>query len=226
MQKVSIGYNTKMDTQKNIFKNREDGAKALLSKLPIKKMKLQKWIVIAMSAGGYEIAKIIAKKIDADVDFILTKKIKSDINKECTLGVVSETKDVIVHQELASSFEVDLEQIYKKANKEYETSLLKSIKKYKPNRKNLNFKGRSVLLVDDGLQTSITAMVCIKSAINQDAKSVSIAIPVLPSIVVDELEAIADDLYYAFAPDSFLTLKSYYKSFKKVIYKEKTIINN
>jgi putative phosphoribosyl transferase len=207
-------------TNEIIFKNRECGARELLKKLPIEQMKTQNWIVIAMSAGGYKVAKIIAKEINAKIDFIITKKIRSTLNSQCVLGVISETKDVLIHQELAFSFDVGLEDIYASANEKYNSTLLDDVKKYKGSIRSFNLKGYSVLLVDDGLQTSITAMTCIKSIINQKAKSVSLAIPILPLSVIDEIEAIADDLYYVSSPHHFIFLEGYYDEYEKVEYKE------
>ena len=51
-----------MNSDKIYFKNREVAAYRLLDVLPIDSMKLEDWTVIASSYGGFEIAKIIAKK--------------------------------------------------------------------------------------------------------------------------------------------------------------------
>jgi len=198
-----------------LFKDREDGAKKLLKQLPIEDMKKQNWIVVSMSAGGLEVANIIADAINAEVDMIFSRKIKSQLHDDCVLGVITQTKDVVIHQELASSFEIDLESIYKRAEEELQKDLMPKIKEYSGKDGKLDIKGKSVLLVDDGLQTSITAMACIKSCIGQQAKAISLAIAVLPFSVVEELEAIADDLYYVHAPLHFTTLKSSYKELKK-----------
>jgi putative phosphoribosyl transferase len=70
-------------------------------------------------------------------------------------------------------------------------------------------------------------MACIKSAINQGAKSVSVAVPVLPLAIVADIESIADDLYCVEAPAHFVSIDFYYKNLDEVDFETiMKIINN
>ncbi|XPV80842.1 MAG: hypothetical protein ACNI22_09690 [Halarcobacter sp.] len=53
-------------------------------------------------------------------------------------------------------------------------------------------------------------MACIKTAINLGAKSVSVAIPILPTASINTIESIADDLYYVKSLDHFIDIGFYY----------------
>ncbi len=66
------------------------------------------------------------------------------------------------------------------------------------------------MLIDEGLNTSLTMMACIKTAINLGAKSVSVGIPILPTSSISTIDAIADDLYYVKNLDHFITIDFYY----------------
>ena len=97
-----------MNVDKIFFKNRTDAARKLIEVLPIDSMRLEEWIVIAASNGGYEIAKIIAKELDAKLDIMFNEKIYAPNNEECEIAVVTELEEVLIHEELVKSFDIDL----------------------------------------------------------------------------------------------------------------------
>lgn len=63
-----------MNLDKIYFKNREDAARKLADVLPIDNMRLEEWTVIAVSNGGYAIAKIIARELNAKLILCSMKK--------------------------------------------------------------------------------------------------------------------------------------------------------
>jgi len=55
-----------------IFKNRKEAFKMLYDVLPTEDMRQEHWILLATYAGGVPIAIEIAKKLNADFDFLFT----------------------------------------------------------------------------------------------------------------------------------------------------------
>ena len=68
------------------------------------------------------------------------------------------------------------------------TDIAKYKVKYRNNLDIMDLENRNVLLVDEGLNTGLTMMACIKSVINKNAKSVFVAVPVLPEVVIHDIE--------------------------------------
>ena len=64
--------------------------------------------------------------------------------------------------------------------------------------------------------TGLTMMACIKSIINEKAKSICVAVPVLPEVTINDIETIADDLYYVQAPAHFISIDFYYETFEEI----------
>lgn len=205
-----------MIVKKNIFKNRQDSFEQLCKILPIDQMKQEAWIVLATSAGGVPIALSLAKVLNAEFDFIFTEKIYAPKNEECEIAIVTETGEIVIHEELMRSFELDLDEIYKSANDKYETNVLNYKKLYRENLDIINLQSANVLLVDEGLNTGLTMMACIKSVINEKAKSICVAVPVLPEVTVADIETIADDLYFVEAPAHFVSIDFYYEELEAV----------
>ena len=197
-----------------LFKNRLDAAEQLKEVLPIGMMKLEEWTVIATSKNSVEIAMNIADEIDADVEFLYSSKVLAPENKECEVAIVTEIEEIVIHEELIKAFDIDLKYIYAKAKKNYDKEVKPFLNEYKNDKKLSDLDGKNVLLVDEGLNTGLTMMACIKTAITLGSKSVSVAVPVIPELTVNDIESIADDLYYVYHPSHFVSIDFYYDEFK------------
>ena len=212
-----------MIEEKILFKNRDEAFDLLYDALPYNNMIHEEWIVIAVSDGGVSIAKSIAKKLDARLDFLFTEKVLSEKNPECEIAIVTETSEIIIHEELMRSFKLDLETIYSEADEKYNNEIQSYKAKYRNSLDIIDVSDKNVLLVDEGLNTGLTMMACIKSVINKQARSVCVAVPVLPQATINDIEAIADDLYYVQAPAHFISIDFYYETLDKVDLKNITI---
>ncbi len=209
-----------MVTDSICFENREDAASRLIKALPIGSMKMEEWIVFATSYGGYSIAKILAEELNAQYDMILSRKIFSDNNDECEIAIVTESEDVVIHEELVKAFDINLDSVFSKSKYIFENELSLNINEFRRGSKLNNLENKNVLLVDEGLNTSLTMMACIKTAIHLGAKSVSVATPILPTASINTIESIADDLYYVKNLDHFIDIDFYYKNLEDIDYEE------
>lgn len=209
-----------MTPDKIYFKNRDVAAYRLIDVLPISKMKLEDWIVIATSYGGYPVAKIIANELDAKPDIMLSRKIYSANNDECEIAIVTETEEIVIHEELVKAFDISLDYIFSKSRYIYDNDLSICANKFRTGKKLNNLENKNILLIDEGLNTSLTMMACIKTAINLGAKSVSVAIPILPTASINTIESIADDLYYVKSLDHFINIDFYYDELEEITYEE------
>ncbi len=213
-------FEVRCSGSKIYFKNREDAANKLIEILPIEKMRLEDWTVVASSFGGFSIAKIIAKKLDAQFKILFTEKVLAPNNEECEIAIVTESEEVVIHEELARSFDLSLDFIYSKSKYVYESMILNKLSKFRSGERIKDIKDKNILLVDEGLNTGLTMMACIKTAINLGAKSVSVAIPILPNASIQTIESIADDLYYVESLDHFISINYYYNELEEVTFED------
>jgi len=199
-----------------IFSDRIEATKMLYSVLPTEDMKKEQWIILAISAGGVPIALDLAKKLNAKFDYLFTKKIFTKNNNECEIAIITETQDIVVHEELLKSFSLDLENIYDESKDMYLTDIQDYKAKYRDGLDIIDLANSNVLLVDEGLNTGLTMMACIKSVISKQAKSICVAVPVLPEVTINDIETIADDLYYVQAPAHFVSIDFYYEKLEQI----------
>jgi putative phosphoribosyl transferase len=209
-----------MTTDPIFFKNRDVAAYRLVDILPIKNMKLEDWTVLATSCGGYPIAKIIAKELDAKLDMMFSKKIFAPSNNECEIAIVTEAEEVLIHEELVKAFDISLDLIYGQSKFLYENELSYEVNKFRNGAKLTNLNGKNILFIDEGLNTGLTMMACIKSAIKLGAKSISVATPVIPTASIPTIESIADDLYYIKKLDHFISINFYYDTLDEIKFED------
>lgn len=198
------------------FKNREVAAYRLLDTLPINRMKLEDWIVVSSSIGGYHIAKIIADTLNAELDVLLTGVISAPSNDECEIAIVTEHEEVVIHEELVKSFNIDLDYIYEKSKEVHEFEILENMHALRNGHTITDLKDKNVLIVDEGINTGLTMMACIKTAVNLKARSVTVATPILPTTSIQAIESIADDLYYVKKIDHFIAINFYYDILEEI----------
>jgi len=202
------------------FKNREIAAYRLLDILPIEKMKLEDWTVLSTSYGGYPIASIIAKELDAKLDMFFSKKIYAPSNHECEIAIVTEAEEVLIHEEIVKVFDISLDLIYGQSKFLFENELSYEISKFRESNNLTNLNEKNILLIDEGLNTGLTMMACIKSAIKLGAKSISVATPLIPTASIQTIESIADDLYYVKNLDHFISIDFYYEKLEEIKFKD------
>lgn len=206
----------KIVNNEKIFKNRKDAFHQLYDVLPIKDMENENWVVLAISSGGVPIALDLSEKLNAQFDYFLSKKIFTSKNKECEIAIITETEEVVIHEELLKSFDLNLKDIYDTSKKCYLDDIQRYKAKYRNNLDIIDLENRNVLLVDEGLNTGLTMMACIKSVVSKKAKSIFVAVPVLPEVTIHDIETIADDIYYVKAPAHFVSIDFYYEELENI----------
>lgn len=202
------------------FKNRVDAANKLIDILPIESMKLENWVVVASSFGAYPIAKIIANTLDSKFKMMFSNKIFSPNNDECEIAIITESEEVVIHEELVKSFDISLDYVFSKSKEAYEDLINDYVNKFRDGQKIQDLKNSNILLVDEGLNTGLTMMACIKTAITLGAKSVSVATPIIPNASVPTIESIADDLYFVKKIAHFTAIDSYYEFLEELTFED------
>ena len=198
------------------FKNRDDAVDKLYNVLPIDTMQQEDWTIIATSSGSVPIALNLAYKLKCEFDYMFTQKVFTKKNSDCEIAIITETQDIVVHENILKSFNLNLEKIYKKSEALYKKDILKYKEKYRDGKDIVDMAGKNILLVDEGLNTGLTMMACIKSVVNQNVKSICVAVPILPSVTINDIESIADDLYYVKAPEHFVSIDFYYDELEDI----------
>ena len=204
-----------MSANRVMFKDRRDAAIRLNEHLPLDRMKQEKWHLVAVSSGGLELMHYMNERLHLAKDFLFSAGIYAPKNSECELARVSEHEEIVINDSLVKTFGIKYDYIYGEASRKYEEKILSYIYKY---RKGKHFEdmGKTILLVDEGAESGLKLMAAIKTVLAMNPKAVYVAVPVLPSDLLDSLEPLTDEIFFISALDDYIDTKSYYESFEPV----------
>jgi len=198
-----------------VFRDRTDAAEQLISDIPMEGFKGRDIVVIAVSDGGIEIADIVASRLGAKMDILLSEPIPAPHNHELPIAIVSETKEIVINHPLVDAFDIDHDYIYADATRRYDEHIISHIYKYRHGESISSVTNKTVLLIDECIETGITIMVAIKSMISQGATNIYVAVPLLDEIVYDNLLSVSDGVFAPHKIRNYISIEYYYGNLEK-----------
>ncbi|MBL1243650.1 MAG: phosphoribosyltransferase [Sulfurimonas sp.] len=200
-----------MQSYKNIIVDRKDAATKLMDVIPMNKLKEEAWDIVAVSRGGLEVAACIKGKLPNNLEILFLEAIMAPNNPECEVARVSETEEIVINEQLVSAFEIQYDYIYGEAHRKHEENILSRIYQYRKGQPFPSVKDRIVLLVDEGSESGSKLMTALKTVLVQGPKAVYIAVPVLPSDVLETLEPFVDDIFFLHDIGDYVETALYYE---------------
>jgi len=199
------------DKNETIFKNREEAFKELFQVLPLELFSLDETIVLSVSEGGVYFAEQLSKKLNCRMDILLTEPIYSNVNKALVIAMVGETEEIVTHKALTDAFNISIDYIYAQADIKYQKKVISYKEKYREGRVLEGLDNKYVILVDECVETGLTMMTAVKTAISLGAKNIVIVVPILDNVVYENLLTICDNLFSPYKIDDYVSIEYYYK---------------
>jgi len=202
------------------FEDRNDASVQLIDTIPLEILADNETVIIGVSEGGVYFADKIAKKIDAQMDVLLTEAIFAPNNPELAIAMISETDEVVMHKALVDAFDISEDYVYSEAQRKYEDEVLAYVYKYRKGSDLLSLEGKYVVLADECIETGLTMMVALKSVIARGAKNIYIATPILDKTVYQNLLTVCDGVFCPHKIQDYISIEYYYKNFEPLPFEE------
>lgn len=198
-----------------MFKDRKDAGNQLADKL--KKFAGQHDVVVlALPRGGIAIGAEIAKHLKAPLDVYIVRKIGHPLQPELAAGAISETGSIVYNEHVVSSLGITKEYLRGEAARQRE-EIARRQELYREGKKLTELRGKTVILVDDGIATGATIKAAVESLKRERLDKLVIAVPVAPLATALELQNMADLLVCLELPEDFMAVGSYYAEFRPVM---------
>lgn len=193
-----------------VFENRREAGKKLASKLL--KYRKEHPFVLALPRGGVPIGFEVAKVLQAPLSVIVVRKIGLSGNKEFGIGAVAEGGVQVLDQTTAGSLGVDEKELRDTIRLE-EEELKRRVEIYRGGAPLPKMTGKTVILVDDGIATGITAKAGIEVVKKLNPKKIVLATPVCALDTAESLRLLADQVVCLINPAEFTAVASWYRDF-------------
>jgi putative phosphoribosyl transferase len=168
-------------------------------------------VVLGLPRGGVPVAAEVANALDAPLDIIVVRKLGVPFQPEVAMGAIGEGGARVLDRRVVSLARVtdgDLRTVEAR-----ERALLDSrLERYRQGKAPMDLKGRTAVIVDDGIATGSTARVACKVARQLGAARVVLAVPVAPERAMDSLPE-ADQFLSLVSPRDFEAVGYYYRDF-------------
>ena len=161
------------------FKDQLEAASKLIEILPKKELVDKKTIVVCMSLESVILTDAVCRSLNLSYEMLFSEPIPAPNNSECDVAIVSETEDIVLNDKLIKAFNISYDYIYGEAHRKYEEKILKNVYKYRKGNLIGELKDKNILLIDEGCETGMTALICIKTLLDVKVKSISYATPVI-----------------------------------------------
>jgi putative phosphoribosyl transferase len=195
------------------FSDREEAGALLAARLY--GMDLEDPVVLALPRGGVAVGVPIAERLGCPLDVLVTRKIGYPEQPELGVGAIAEGGEPVFDRVLLYRLglaEDDLDAVVDHERRE----LARRIEVYRGYRPLIEFGGRDVIVVDDGLATGGTARAALRAVRARAPRVLVLAVPVGASDTVQSLLGKADKVVVLAIPRRFHAVGEWYAEFEQL----------
>ena len=196
-----------------LFRDRVDAGQRLAQRLDSFRDALP--VVFAIPRGGVPVGAEVARALDAELDVVVARKLGAPRHAELAIGAVTADGERYLNQDIISQLRINdayLERITKEQGEE--ASRREQL--FRGGRPPVDIKGRTALLVDDGLATGATMRAAARSLRKREPGRLVVAVPVGSPEACWALLNDADEVVCLAQPDPFYAIGLHYEQFDQV----------
>jgi len=171
-------------------------------------------LVLALPRGGVPVAAEIARSLHAPLDVWVVRKLGAPDQPELAIGAIAPGGIQLLASSLIEELGIPQAEIEQIAIRE-RAELDRRLTAYRGNRPPVEVRGKTVLLVDDGLATGASMRAAVASIRPLEPARIVVAIPVADPSVCNRLAQEADEVVCLYTPPHLNAVGQWYEDFSQ-----------
>ena len=196
------------------FEDREEAGRELAGKLAHYRG-TPDLLVLALPRGGVPVAAEVARRLGAELDVLVVRKVAQPFHPELALAAIATGGARAFNPEVIASTGTTPEQLEALMAPELR-ELARREQAYRGERPPPRIAGRTVILVDDGIATGASMQAALQAVRSLGPARVIVAVPVSPSDTAAAFHPDADDFVSLLSPTEFEAVGWWYRQFPQL----------
>src|SRR6266513_1002128 len=136
-------------------------------------------LVLGLPRGGVPVAYEVARALNAPLDVFLVRKLGVPGHEEFAMGAIATGGVRVLNDQTVRALRISDQVIEAVAAKE-QRELDRRARLYRGDRPPPDLRGKTIILVDDGLATGATMLAAVNALRQQQAGRIVVAVPIAP----------------------------------------------
>jgi putative phosphoribosyl transferase len=201
-------------TSRRTYRDRREAGRVLAEELASYRGR-DRLLVYGLARGGLPVGWEVAAALHAELDVFLVRKLGVPQWSELAMGALASGGGVVMNDNVVSSLRISDEQVRAVIERE-SAELTRREQAYRGGRPIADPRGKTVILVDDGIATGASMLAAVRAVRAAGPESVVVAVPVGPPSACQQLAEEADDVVCAMMPPAFEAVGQVYEDFHQV----------
>lgn len=194
-----------------IYQDREHGGRVLAAHLK-KFAGRDDVVVLALPRGGVPVAFEVARELSAPLDVLVVRKLGVPGHEELAMGAIASGGVRVLNDDTIRALRIPPSSVEKAALREGEEIARRELA-YREGRPSVEIRGKTVIVVDDGLATGATMRAAVSALRRQAPARIVVAVPTAAGPACEEMGDVADDCVCPSTPEDFRAVGRWYENF-------------
>jgi putative phosphoribosyl transferase len=171
-------------------------------------------LVLALPRGGVPVAYEVARALGAPLDVFLVRKLGVPRHEELAMGAIASGGVRVLNRDVVQALDIP-EQVIEDVAAAELRELERRERAYRDNRPPPDVRGKTVILVDDGLATGSTMRAAATALRQQGPARIVVGVPVSTPQTCEEFREEVDEIVCAITPEVLFGVGAWYQDFSQ-----------